>query len=597
VQSDRWPGPWPLCYRALAPLPRGGPSLTLSQPALPDQRPSSSDHEIQQPGDGSTPPSPVSVNDSAPDVVHHPSRFLRDRLPTGAARAIEVLLLLIPVAWAVVYLFPPINHDVAALMDVGHRWLDGEKLYVDIIDINLPLVFVLYSAPEVLARLFEFTGLDAAIWMTIAFYVAIVGSFLACRALTHKVPSLAHPLTEALVPPTLLFLFVVLPNENFGQREHLMFVLTAPYLLHAAERAEGRAAAIGRLATWAIALAAGIGLAQKPHFLAIPLVVESYLLLHRGWRRTLRDSVPWLIGAVAIGHAALIVLGTPAYLTNVLPIIWDSYTHLGEVTWMGVLFGPVLGPCLLALAAFGLLAIFLARTVAGRVIVAYGLGAALAAALQAKGWPYHVLPGLSATILLAAVTISQMIDRYLPIDRDAHRLPVVAISATFLILLYFQAALFTPPFQKQRQFEDSITGVLLHIVEQNAPNKRILVLSPGIYPYYPLVNYGGIRMTMRFQTMWVLQGIYADCEEYPTLYNAPEDMSEAERFVFESVSDDLERQQPDLVIVDRVAGMPRCQGRVFDYLEYFMRNPKFSRSFERYTHFMDVDRYVIYKRR
>ena len=153
-------------------------------------------------------------------------------MPTGAARAIEILLLLIPVAWAVVYLFPPINHDVAALMDVGHRWLDGEELYVDIIDINLPLVFILYSAPEVLARLFAFTGLDAATWMTIAVYVAIVGSFLACRALTHRVPSLAHPLTEALVPPTLLFLFVVLPNENFGQREHLMFVLTAPYLLH-----------------------------------------------------------------------------------------------------------------------------------------------------------------------------------------------------------------------------------------------------------------------------------------------------------------------------------------------------------------------------
>jgi hypothetical protein len=63
------------------------------------------------------------------------------------------------------------------------------------------------------------------------------------------------------------------------------------------------------------------------------------------------------------------------------------------------------------------------------------------------------------------------------------------------------------------------------------------------------------------------------------------------------VSDDFARQQPDLVIVDRVAGMPRCQGRVFDYLEYFMRNPRFASTFERYTHFMDVERYVIYMRR
>lgn len=535
--------------------------------------------------------------ESAAEVVHHPRRFLRDRLPIGADRAINALLLLIPAAWAAGYLFPPINHDVGALMDVAHRWLNGETLYVDIIDINLPLVFALYAIPELLARALSFLGLPATTWLTLCFDGAIVGSFLACRALTQRVPSLAHPLTEALVPPTLLFLFIVLPNDSFGQREHLMFVMTAPYLLHAAERAEGRAAATGTFSTWAIALAAGIGFAQKPFFMIIPLAVESYLLLHRGWRRTFSDLVPWIVAGVAVLHAAAIIFVTPAYITVVLPLAFGDYARLGEATWQQVLFGPVLGPCLLALAAFGLIAIFLARTVAARVMVAYGLGAALAAAVQAKGWPYHVLPGLSATILLAAVTISQTIDRYLPIDREAHRLPVMAISATFLILFYFQAALFAPPFQKQRDFDDSITSVLLHVVEQNAHNKRILVFSPGIYPYYPLINYSGARMTMRFQTMWVLQGIYADCEEYPTLYNAPEDMSEAERFVFESVSGDFASQQPDLVIVDRVAGVPRCQGRVFDYLEYFLRNPKFAQAFERYTHLMDVERYTIYRRR
>ncbi|QQS14075.1 MAG: hypothetical protein IPK81_07800 [Rhodospirillales bacterium] len=538
------------------------------------------------------PPAP-----GAPEVVHHPRRFLRERLPIGADHAIAALLLLIPGGWLAGYLLPPVNHDVAAVLDVAHRWLGGERLYQDIIDVNLPLVFVLYAIPDLLARATAFVGWRPETWLTLCFYGAIAAAFLSCRALTRRVPSLAHPLTEALVPPTLLFLFAVLPNENFAQREHLMFIATAPYMLHAAARAEGRESAIGRIGTWAIALAAGIGLAQKPHFMLIPLAVEAYLLLHRGWRRTFTDLVPWIIGGCALAHLALIFLGTPAYVSFVLPIIWDSYANLGDVRWHQVLLGPVLGPTLLALLAFGLLAIFLARTVAARVIVAYGVGAALAAAAQAKGWPYHVLPALSAAILLASVTLSQMVDRYLPLDREAHRMPVTAIGATFLILLYFQAALFTPPFQKQRQFDDSITGVLMHVVAQNAPNKRILVLSPGIYPHYPLVNYGGLRMTMRFQTMWVLQGIYADCEEFPTLYTAPEDMSDVERFVFDSVSEDFERQRPDLVIVDRIAGVPRCQGRVFDYLEYFQRNARFAKAFERYVRFMEVDRYTIYKRR
>jgi len=46
-----------------------------------------------------------------------------------------------------------------------------------------------------------------------------------------------------------------------------------------------------------------------------------------------------------------------------------------------------------------------------------------------------------------------------------------------------------------------------------------------------------------------------------------------------------------------VAGIPRCQGDTFDYLEYFLRNPLFAKRFEDYDFFMDFDRYTIYKRR
>lgn len=531
---------------------------------------------------------------SAPAGTFRPQgrRPVPATLPIGADWALRLFVLLLPAAWFAGYFWPPINHDVGAVLDVAHRWLDGDRLYVDIIDVNLPLVFALYAIPELCARAF---GGQAPTWLTVCFGAAIAGSFFACRALVHRAPSTAHPLTEAIVPPVLLFLFVALPGENFGQREHLMFVATAPYLLHSAARAEG--VRLGLSWDFCVGLAAGLALAQKPHFMLVPLAVETYLLLRRGWRPTFTDLMPWIVGGVAVAHLAYILLATPEYLGIVLPALAESYAHLGETTWRDVLLGPVLGPTLLALLAFGGLAIFLSKTIAARVIVAYAIGAAFAAAAQAKGWPYHVLPALSAAILMAAVTLSQMVDRYLPLDRAAHRLPVAAIGATFVILLFYQAALFAPPFRKQLQFEDSIAGVLLHVIQQNAPNRRILVLSPGIYPHYPLVNYAGLRMTMRFQTMWVLQGIYADCEEYPTLYNAPEDMSEIEKFVFDGVSADFARQPPDLVIVDRVAGMPRCQGRTFDYLEYFQRNPTFQRGFERYGKFMDVERYTIYKRR
>jgi len=300
---------------------------------------------------------------------------------------------------------------------------------------------------------------------------------------------------------------------------------------------------------------------------------------------------------MAVAHLAIMYLVFPDFGHFVLPLAVEAYAPIGESGWREVLTSNVLGPTLIALAIFGLLAVVFTKTIAARVLVVFGVGAALSAIGQAKGWPYHVLPALSAAILLAALTVSQTVDRYLPISRSAHRLPVAVICATFMVLLYFQAALYTPPFYKQRQFEASIGGRLQHIIEQNAPNRTILVLSPGIYPFWPLVNYIGGRMTTRFLTMWVLQGVYATCDDFPALYNPPDTMGDSEKFVFDTVSEDFAREHPDLLIVDRIAGVPRCQGKEFDYLDYFMQNRVFADAFENYEHLMDFDRYRIYRRK
>jgi hypothetical protein len=74
-------------------------------------------------------------------------------------------------------------------------------------------------------------------------------------------------------------------------------------------------------------------------------------------------------------------------------------------------------------------------------------------------------------------------------------------------------------------------------------------------------------------------------------------MGDTEKFVFDSVSEDFARNQPDLLIVDNIPGMPRCQGKVFDYLEYFQQNKTFSEGFEDYEHLMDFDRYRIFRKK
>ena len=513
-------------------------------------------------------------------------------IPPRVERLLLLPLIALPIVWLAGYFFPPINHDVAAILDVSARWVHGERLYVEVIDENLPLTFVIHAVPVLLAKVLP--G-DATFWFTACVVAGIFASFWACRRLVRLVPSADHALTEALLPPVLLFLFTVLPNEHFGQREHILFVASAPYMIGSMARAEG--ITLGRYASIAIGVVAGLAFAMKPHYLAIPAAVELFLLVRRGWRATLSDLVPWSIGLVALAHLISMYTIFREYGTYVMPLAVEAYAPIGDEGWRGVLTSNVLGPTLIALAIFGLIAIVFTKTVAARVLVVYGAGAAISAIAQAKGWPYHVLPALSAAILLAALTVSQTVDRYLPISRSGHHLPVAIISATLMVLLYFQAALYTPPFFKQRQFEESIGGRLQHIIEQNAPHRTMLALSPGIYPLWPLINYIGGRMTMRFLSMWVLQGVYATCDDFPALYNPPDTMSDTEKQVFDMVSEDFAREQPDLLIVDNIPGIPRCQGKAFDYLEYFMQNRVFADAFEGYEHLMDFDRYRIYRRK
>ena len=53
------------------------------------------------------------------------------------ARRLRLAAFAPAIAFLVAILMPPLNHDVAAVMDFSRRWLAGEALYTDLIDVNL----------------------------------------------------------------------------------------------------------------------------------------------------------------------------------------------------------------------------------------------------------------------------------------------------------------------------------------------------------------------------------------------------------------------------------------------------------------------------
>lgn len=517
----------------------------------------------------------------------------QSRLSHYAALAAIGGLYLIPLIWLIGYFWPPLNHDAAVVLNVSKRWLEGEWIYVEAIDVNPPLIFVLSLLPEALAKILPFSSPTILVGCLV---IWITASFWICLRLVHFTVNGHKPLGRVVIPACMLFLMSMLPNDMFAQREHILLIATFPYLLLAAARGDGLTLPSRplRLATAALAF---LGFALKPFFFAAFALIELYLLWRRGWRATFSDLVPWTIGLMTLGYLAFIFLVTPDYVTFVIPLAQGFYTRLGEEQFHALLYGKLILPTIATLIPLALVVFTVMRATLARVTALYAIGMVISAVAQGKGWEYQSLPAIAATLLLLAIAASRLMDRYLSESRAQQSLPIAALASILMLSFYYQISLFNQPFKKQLEWPDSIADRMVQELRQIRKDDRVLILSPGIYPHFPALNYLGMSIIMRFESLWLLQGIYASCGELEPLYNPPEAMSEAEAFVFRTVPQDFADKKPSVLILDIVPGMPRCRAQAFSYLDYFMRNPLFAETFENYQLVTEFDRYRIYQRK
>ena len=497
------------------------------------------------------------------------------------AAILFAVLMLAPMPWVLVHFTPPLNHDVAAVLHFAERWLAGERLYRDLIDMNPPLIFVLSLAPAALGKLTPLGGPTAVVLCTLI-YLGV--AFALCWRLIKRSGLSADHAYRQMLPPLLLFLLIVCPGQAYAQREHLMLASMLPYLLLADARVRG--APVGAGMRWTVALFAALGFAIKPHFLIFPLLIEGYVLARRGLRPGFGDLVPWAMGGVFVLYAAFVLLAMPAYLAFVLPLAQDNYLQLGIGPWLVLRHSQLTIPAALFLP-LAVLAFTVSRSSFGRIVALAGIGGVLQAVAQGKGWPYHVLPTETCLLLLAGVQCCDLFERYRP--RIRAQAWLAALIAAFMLLVYLLAVLVRPLMYFREEFDHGRPAALLAKVREYAPNAPVMILSPGVYPFFPVLNYTGSTMATRFMTMWVLQGAYAECVPGAPRYRAPGDMGSAEAYVYEAIAEDMYRFRPKLLVVDRYPGIPVCEGRDFNFLDFFRQHPLFEANWERYLYIGNLD--------
>jgi hypothetical protein len=289
---------------------------------------------------------------------------------------LAVALLLVVVAGALLWNAELVN-DVAWQIWVARQLAHGITLYTDIVEVNPPLWFWAAIPIVDLAQLLGVSSYHVLIPSVLALDII---ALLLVRALCRDLQSGRLIVLGFPVITLLAFLDV------FGQREHLTLIAIVPYLILVARRAEGLAAS--RTIAILCGILAAFGIALKPYFLLVPVVLEI-LLLVRTRRLPFRPENLALAGSL-VAYALSVLLFARAYFVASLPMLMIYQGDHRPIAYL--LAQPVATmTCLLllSLALYGR-----PRSSIAQAALIAGLAFLAAYFLQGKGWRYHGVPAM-----------------------------------------------------------------------------------------------------------------------------------------------------------------------------------------------------------
>jgi hypothetical protein len=331
------------------------------------------------------------------------------------------------------------NSDVSWLLIACERWLDGQSLYSDILEINPPMAVLVYVPGILISRAL---GISTEIVVDGLVFLAIALS-LGITALILRKSSVAAANERWAFAMVAVAVLAVLPVQSFGQREHIAFIELLPAMAVLAQRMSRETPTV-----WAIAIAGvGLGLAMtfKPHF-AFPtlccLAVAGLRL--KSWRIFFATE-NLVAAAIVVSYGACTLMWFPEYLTVVMPLLRDVYS-------IGLPLSAMLVKAAVPLWVFALVAtILVARDKAFgpalTLLITASLGFAAVYFLQRKGWPYHSYPMMAFALLALGCAITRR-DGFAGVDHRRQVRMALAFMAVFMpSMIWFNHSLDARPVQ------------------------------------------------------------------------------------------------------------------------------------------------------
>ncbi len=450
----------------------------------------------------------------------------------AAVLGLAVPILLLP--------FAPVAADQGFTLFTGQRLLQGERLYIDIgADVmHPPLQSWLMTGVVWVAQLLRLPGWIALFGLTT---IAALLSIFASYRLAFRSPLLLVAFGAALIAWS---------GAYYGGGEQLTLIGLLPYLAAAARTADGRPP--DRRVAVAVGLAAGLGLALKPHYAVVWLGVESYLAARRSWRSFLRPESLVILATWAVYILATALL-TPAFFRVALWAI-DVYPAFHRESLATLLTDPT-GLVLGGVGAF----ILLARPVRLRAHlarIAWIAAAAmwLTAVVQGKGWYFHWMPSLAlACVALGALAPARASWRLMT--------PAALFGALIMGALEVRGRL-------DRQAGGRVYDRIAAAMRAVAPHGPVLALTQEMVFMFPTINDLGAEWSSPFASLWMLPPMSRDGDGRYRYPSAAE-WSPTQRLLFNQLWRAVRKRPPRVVVVEGVwAGQP------FDFRRCLETDPR-----------------------
>ncbi|MFZ2995675.1 GtrA family protein [Sphingobium sp.] len=466
------------------------------------------------------------------------------RIGSIARRYLPEIILSLAVLVALFILHDmPITHDVVAQFWIARQMMHGAVLYRDIWEINPPLWF--WSAIPVHY---------VAAWLHVAplrLLVALIIGAGGLSALTScYLAGFISPGARLSMMLLTFWLVEITPIYDFGQREQLALMCAIPYAALIARRSAG--IAVPSALALLVGMAAAYGFALKHYFIAVPVMLELWLIVRNRaqWRLVRPETVALAVVALAYGLAVLAF--APAFFTDAVPMVQTAY-HGFEATWEMILVRPwvVIWVCIIGFfltfgGAFGRQANPL---VTALLIVAIGFG--FAYFLQRKGWLYHTVPVTGAAALALGIRLGMT---------DMRRLIPMSIGLTMIalpILLPFKTGYYANFFRAE----------IDPVLDTVPRGQSIFIAAADPMWVWPTLEDKGLIWSSRLPVYWMIPAIAHG--EVIGPYPAP--LRALAKRIQEEAALEIYCSSPALIVFERRRNYV-YQPSSFDVRRFFLRH-------------------------